>query len=354
MEITITRNQHPKAKPPADSLGFGQYFTDHMFVMDYNPEKGWHDGRVVPYAPLSLDPACMVLHYGQELFEGLKAYRGAGGEIRFFRAIENARRLNRSCQRLFVPTIDEQSILDAMTTVVRVDASWVPDAPDTSLYVRPFIIATDPFLGVRSSSMFQFIIILSPVGSYYKGGMVPTNIYVEASDVRAVRGGMGEAKVGANYAATIRAQESAKRQGFTQVLWLDGFEHKYVEEIGTSNAFFVINDVVITPPLEGTILPGITRQSCLTLLAQWGIQTLERPISIDEVAQAASDGRLSEAFASGTAAVISPVGSLHWQKTDIVIGGGAIGMLSRRLYDTITGIQRGRIDDPNGWSTIIE
>ncbi|MCL2084683.1 MAG: branched-chain amino acid aminotransferase [Oscillospiraceae bacterium] len=349
--IEITRTKTPKPKPAEESLGFGQYFTDHMFLMDYQPDKGWHGARVVPYATLPMDPASMVFHYGQELFEGLKAYRGADGKVRLFRAAENVRRLNRSCERLHIPVIDEQLHMDALLALINTDIGWVPYAKDSSLYIRPFIIATDPFLGVRASYGYMFIIILSPSGSYYKDGMSPTSIFVETRDVRAVRGGMGAEKVGANYAATIRAQEAAKKEGFAQVLWTDAFEHRRIEEIGTSNAFFVIDGTVITPALTGSILPGITRMSCIELLRQWGIPVTERDLTVDEVAAAAREGRLSEAFASGTAAVISPVGSLHWNGQDINIGG--TGPIAKRLYDTLTGIQWGRAPDTYGWTTVV-
>ena len=351
--MNIIKTTSPKTKPPADQLGFGQYFTDHMFLCDYSPEKGWHDARIVPYAPLSLDPASMVLHYGQELFEGLKAYYGVDGRVRLFRAEENFKRMNRSAMRLHVPVLDENFVLSALRELIRTDKDWIPDAPECSLYIRPFIIATDPFLGVRGSHNYTFVIILSPVGAYYKGGLTPTRIFVEPSDVRAVRGGTGDAKIGGNYAATIRAQENAKLEGFTQVMWLDAIERKYVEEIGTSNAFFVINDTVITPPLNGTILPGITRSSVIELLRSWGIGIKERQISIDEVIAAADSGALTESFASGTAAVISPVGSLHYDSRDIVIGGDNIGPTTQKLYDTLTGIQWGRVEDTFNWTKVL-
>ncbi|MCL1819341.1 MAG: branched-chain amino acid aminotransferase [Oscillospiraceae bacterium] len=350
--ITIKLTENRKPKPPADGLGFGQYFTDHMFLYDYSPEKGWHDARVVPYAPLQLDPASMVFHYGQELFEGLKAYRGVDGKVRLFRAIENVRRLNRSCSRLHIPELDEQKVMEAFNTLVKTDIDWVPEAPDCSLYLRPFVIATDPFLGVCASRTYKFIVILSPVGSYYTGGIAPTRIFIEESDVRAVRGGTGEAKVGGNYAATMRAQENAKLDGFAQVLWLDAIERKYIEEIGTSNAFFIIDGTVITPPLSGTILPGITRRSVIELLKSWGERVEERLISIDEVVTAVKEKRLSEAFASGTAAVISPVGSFHYKGSEVPVRDD-VGPMARKLYDTLTGIQWGKVEDTFGWTAVV-
>ena len=353
MKINVTRNPCPKAKPDQNTLGFGQYFTDHMFLMDFEIERGWQNPRIVPYAPLMLDPASMVLHYGQEVFEGLKAYRASNGDVQLFRAIENARRFNNSNKRLSIPEIDEELFMDAMTQLVLVDMDWIPTLPDTSLYIRPFLVATDPFLGVRSSERFLFIIILSPVGAYYAGGMSPTKILVEDEDVRAVRGGLGFAKTGANYAATIRAQERAKTKGFTQILWLDAIERKYIEEVGTSNAFFVIDGTVVTPPLSGSILPGITRDSCIKLLKSFGIPIEERSIMIDEIISAANSGRLDEAFASGTAAVISPVGELTYRDTTITICQNTVGPIAQRLYDTLTDIQWGKAPDAFGWTTKI-
>ncbi|MDR1668936.1 MAG: branched-chain amino acid aminotransferase [Oscillospiraceae bacterium] len=351
MNIPVARTPSPKPKPNPAELGFGQYFTDHMFLYNYSPEKGWHDPRVVPYGPLALDPASMVLHYGQEVFEGLKAYRASNGSVQMFRAIDNIRRFNSSNTRLSIPEIDEGIFMRAMETLVRTDIDWVPSEKDTSLYIRPFLVATDSHLGVRASNTYMFVIILSPVGAYYAGGMSPTRILVEDEDVRAVRGGMGYAKTGANYAATIRAQERAKHKGFTQVLWLDGVERKYIEEVGTSNAFFVIDGTVVTPPLGGSILPGITRDSCLQLLRKWGEPVEERQISIDEIISVSRAGRLDEAFASGTAAVISPVGELVYKDASVIINNNQIGPLSQKLYDTLTDIQWGRRPDEMGWIT---
>ncbi|MDR0249303.1 MAG: branched-chain amino acid aminotransferase [Oscillospiraceae bacterium] len=347
--IAVTLTHAPREKPSPDNLGFGNYFTDHMFLMDYASAKGWHNARIVPYSPLPLDPASMVLHYGQEVFEGLKAYGAADGSLRLFRACDNIRRFNRSCERLGAPPIDEALFMEAILLLLRTDADWSPHKPDASLYIRPFLIATDAFLGVRSSDSYLFVIILSPVGAYYATGMSPTNILVEDEDVRAVRGGLGYAKTGANYAATIRSQERAKLKGFTQVLWLDALERRYIEEIGTSNAFFVINGTALTPPLGGSILPGITRDSCLRLLEYWGVPARETPLTIDEVISACESGRLEEAFASGTAAVISPVGSLTYKDTTVTINNGEVGPLAWRLYDTLTAMQRGAEDDIFGW-----
>ena len=355
MKIQVMRTTSPKAKPNQNALGFGQYFTDHMFVVNFDRENGgWINPRIVPYAPLALDPAAMVLHYGQEVFEGLKAYRKEDGSLQLFRAIENIRRFNRSNERLSIPAMDEGLFMDALNQLVAIDSDWTPTLPDTSLYIRPFIIATDPFLGVRSSNTFLFIIILSPVGAYYAGGMSPTKILVEDEDVRAVRGGLGFAKTGANYAATLRAQGRAQQKGFAQILWLDALERKYIEEVGTSNAFFVINGTVITPPLSGSVLPGITRDSCLKLLASWGIPTEERDISIDEIIAACENGQLDEMFATGTAAVISPVGELVYKNKSLTICENKVGPLAQRLYDQLTNIQWGRTEDKFGWITGIK
>ena len=351
MEIKVTHTMFPKTKPKQSELGFGQYFTDHMFLMNYEKNKGWQDARIVPYAPLPLDPASMVLHYGQEVFEGLKAYRTGEGNIQLFRVMDNIRRFNVSNKRLLIPVIDEELFMDAIKQLVLVDEGWVPELPDASLYIRPFIIATDPFLGVRGSNSFLFVIILSPVGAYYSSGLKPTRILVEDEDVRAVRGGLGFAKTGANYAATIRAQERAKHKGFTQILWLDAIERRYIEEVGTSNVFFVIDGTIITPPLSESILAGITRDSCLKLLRSWKMPVEERRISIDEIMSAWEKGCLDEAFASGTAAVISAMGELTFQDKTMAIGENKVGPIAQKLYHSLTAIQWGRMPDDFGWIT---
>ncbi|MDR1068952.1 MAG: branched-chain amino acid aminotransferase [Clostridiales Family XIII bacterium] len=348
-DISITKTANPKAKPDPATLDFGTVFTDHMFIMDYDEGRGWHDARIVPYAPLALDPAAAVLHYAQEMFEGLKTYLTKDGGVQLFRPDMNAKRTNRTNDRLCIPQIDEDFYVDAIKELVRIDKDWVPDAAGTSIYIRPFIIATEPFLGVRPAKSYQFIIILSPVGSYYEGGLAPTKIFVEDEYVRASLGGTGQAKIGGNYASGLKSQEKAHALGFAQVLWLDGNERKYVEEIGTSNAFFVMGGEVYTAPLSGTILPGITRDSVIRLLADWGIPVREERFTIEEVFAAHADGALSEVFASGTAAVISPVGELRWTDKDIIIGNNEIGPLSQRLYDNLTGIQSGELPDTHGW-----
>ncbi len=354
MNISITKTTNPKQKPDQNNLGFGTYFTDHMFIMDYTEGKGWHDPRIVPYAPLEMDPASMVLHYGQAIFEGLKAYKAKNGHILLFRPDKNMARVNSSNERLVIPRIDEDFGVQAIKELVNVDSDWIPDAPGTSLYIRPFIIATDPFLGVRPSDTYKFIVILSPVGAYYKEGMNPVKIYVESKYVRAVKGGLGFAKTVANYASSLKAQVEAKHSGYTQVLWLDGIEKKYIEEVGTMNVFFKIDGEVITPSLEGSILPGITRMSTIELLKKSGIKVTERRISIQELYDAHAAGKLDEAFGTGTAAVISPIGEFNWDGNVITVNGGKIGPVAQQVYDTITGIQSGELEDTFGWTQIVK
>ena len=346
--------QHPKAKPDQKNLGFGDYFTDHMFIMDYTEGKGWHDPRIVPYAPLSIDPAAMVLHYGQAVFEGMKAYHTADGKVLLFRPRKNMERVNISNERLCIPQIDVDFCVECIKELIKVEKDWIPTEPGTSLYIRPFIIATDPHLGVRPSNTYQFIVILSPVGAYYKEGINPVKIYVEPFYVRAVKGGIGFAKTPGNYAASLKAQVEAKEKGYTQVLWLDGVEKKYIEEVGTMNVFFVIGDEVLTPSLEGSILAGITRMSAIELLKSAGLKVTERRITIDEIINASKDGTLKEAFGTGTAAVISPIGELYMDGTIIPINNGEIGPLSKKVYDTITGIQSGKLEDTFHWTTLVE
>lgn len=348
-EFTITKTTEPKAKPDLENLNFGTVFTDHMFIMNYSKDKGWHDGRVVPYGPLCLEPAAAVFHYAQEVFEGLKAYKDNNGKTLLFRPDMNDKRAMASCQRLCIPTLDEGVLTEGVKALVNIDKDWIPQKEGTSLYIRPFIIASEPFLGVRASHEYLFIIILSPVGPYYKGGLAPTKIFVENHYVRSVPGGTGCVKMGGNYATGLRSEFEAHEKDYSQVMWLDGIERKYVEEIGTSNAFFVIDGEVITPSLTGSILPGITRDSVLTLLRSWGLKVSERRISIEEVYQAHKGGKLDEVFATGTAAVISPVGELCWENETMVINEGRIGAISQRLYDDLTDIQLGKKDDPFGW-----
>lgn len=354
LDIIVERNAFPKPLPEADDpLVFGTIFTDHMFMMDYAKDKGWHDPRIVPYGAIPMEPSSMVFHYGQELFEGLKAYKADDGRILLFRPKLNAKRSNDTCDRICIPRIPVEDYVQAIKALVEIDAGWIPSKPGTSLYIRPFIIATDPFIGVRPSDSYKFIIILSPVGLYYPEGLNPVKIWVEEEYVRAVRGGLGEAKAGANYVASLKAQIKAHDAGYSQVLWLDGVERKYVEEVGAMNIFFKIEGKVLTPVLNGSILPGITRRSCIDLCKLWGYEVIERQISADEIFAAAGSGALEEAWGTGTAAVISPVGYLKKLDEEVGIAGGGIGELTRRLYDTLTGIQLGRIEGPEGWVTVV-
>lgn len=348
--ISIETSVQKKEKPSQDQLGFGIHFTDHMFMMDYSVEQEWHNPRIVPYQPLVLDPAAKVFHYGQTIFEGLKAYKTSDGRIRLFRPRDNFARMNRSNDRMSVPELDIDTAVAALERLIEVDADWIPTEPDTSLYIRPFVIATQAALGVAPSENYQFIIIMSPVGAYYPEGMNPVKIYVESEYVRAMVGGVGEAKTAGNYAAALKSQQIAKEQGYTQVLWLDGAEHKYIEEVGSMNVFFKMNGTVITPALNGSILAGITRSSVIQLLKHWGIAVEERRLSIDEIYDAARKGMLEEAFGTGTAAVISPIGEVNRGGEKLAIGEGRTGELTKKLFDTLTGIQYGTVEDPFGWT----
>jgi len=353
-QITIQKTTTPKQKPDQNNLGFGRYFTDHMFIMDYSKDKGWHDARIVPYGPLELDPATMVLHYGQAIFEGLKAYSTKDGRILLFRPEKNMERVHKSNDRMCIPPIDVDFGVEAIKTLVSLDKDWIPTAEGTSLYIRPFIIATDPYLGVKSADTYKFIIIMSPSGAYYSTGINPVKIYVENKYVRAVRGGTGFAKTPGNYAASLKAQDIAHDKGYEQVLWLDGIEMKYIEEVGSMNVFFKIDGEVVTPSLDGSILPGITRDSVIQLLKHWNIPVSERKVGIQELFDAYRDGKLEEAFGTGTAAVISPIGELNWNEHVMVINNGEIGELATKIYNTITGIQSGKIQDEFGWTAEVK
>ncbi len=354
MEIKITRTTTPKAKPEKGAkLGFGKIFTDHMFMMNYTEGKGWHDARIVPYGALSLEPAAMVFHYGQEMFEGLKAYKGADGKTRLFRPDMNAKRANASNERLCIPEIPEEMFVEAIKAVVKVDEDWIPEEDGTSLYIRPFVIATDEFLGVAPSKTYLFIVILAPSGAYYENGLAPVGIWIEDDYVRAVKGGMGFAKTGGNYAASLIAQVKAHDDGYSQVLWLDGVERKYIEEVGAMNIFFKIDGKIITPALNGSILPGITRNSVIELCKRMGYTVEERKVSVDELVEAANTGKLEECFGTGTAAVISPVGKLRYKDEVFTINNNEIGEVSQKLYDTVTGIQWGKCEDELGWTVTL-
>ncbi len=353
MQIKYELTKTPKQKPTG-ALGFGHIFSDHMFVMDYKTGLGWHNARIVPYAPIELDPSALVFHYAQECFEGLKAYRTESGDIQLFRPEKNALRMQSTHKRLCIPEIPVEDFVDAIKALVAVDADWVPSEPDTSLYIRPFTIATEPVLGVKAADEYKFMVICSPSGAYYAEGMNPVKIYVEDEYVRATPGGTGYIKCGGNYAASIAAGEKAHDLGYSQVLWLDGVERKYVEEVGSMNIMFKMNGEIYTAPTVGTVLPGITRMSCIELLKDWGYKVNETRFSIDDVMKAAEDGKLEEVFGTGTAAVISPVGALTYKDETVTINGGKTGELTQRLYDTLTGIQFGKIEDNMGWTVKVK
>ena len=348
--MLIQKTTSPKTKPADESaLTFGKVFTDHMLMINYTEGKGWHDERIVPYQSLDMDPACMVLHYGQAIFEGMKAYKTSDGKVQMFRPQDNINRMNKSGERLCIPALPVDKVVDCIKQLVEVEKDWIPTAPYPSLYIRPTILATDVALGVHASKTYLFYVILSPVGPYYKEGLNPVKIFVEDEYVRAVRGGTGFTKCAGNYAASLIGSERAAKFGYSQVLWLDGVERKYVEEVGAMNMFFVIDNVLVTPPLEGSILGGITRDSVIKYARHKGFEVQERKITIDEVMDAARSGRLNEAFGSGTAAVIAPVGMLRMDDEEVVINNNEIGPIAQMLYDEITGIQYGRLADPFGW-----
>ena len=354
MDIKFVKNPNPKTMPPEDTLGFGKYFTDHMFMMDYTPDKGWHDLRIVPFENLSIHPACTALHYGSEIFEGLKAYRRADGEVQLFRPIENIRRMNNSAERLCLPEIPEDMAMEALLAFVKCEKDWTPHKKGTSLYLRPFMFGNDESLGVHAVKHATFVIIASPVGSYYKEGINPVKIMIESEDVRAVRGGTGYAKCGGNYAASNRAGKKAEDKGYSQVLWLDGVERKYIEEVGAMNVMFKIAGKIVTPKLTGSILPGITRKSCIEVLKKAGYVVEERLLSVDELGEALKSGTLEEAWGCGTAAVVSPIGELCYKDVKYTINGGKIGEVTQKLYDTLTGIQWGEVKDDFGWTVPVK
>jgi branched-chain amino acid aminotransferase len=350
VDITFKKADTLKKHPEDSTLGFGTVFTDYMFNMDYSPEAGWHNPRIEPYGPIAMDPSTMVLHYGQAIFEGLKAYRTDSGEIQLFRPKDNLSRLNKSGERLCMPELDEEFILEALVKLLKIEKSWVPGAAGTSLYIRPTIIATDPYLGLRSSNTYRFFIILSPVGAYYPEGFNPVKIWVTTEYVRAVRGGVGQAKTAGNYAASLYATSLANKDGYTQVMWLDGVELKYVEEVGSMNIFFVIGNELITPQLNRSILAGVTRDSVIQLAKSWDVKVTERKISIDEIYEAHEKGELKEVFGSGTAAVISPVGNMKYNGKEITINNGEVGPLSAKLFTKLMDIQYGKAEDSFNWT----
>lgn len=352
MNIKITKTTSPK-EIPTENLGFGKIFTDHMFIADYSRDIGWHDARIVPFGNLSMHPAATVFHYGAEIFEGLKAYRRADGKVQLFRPIENVRRMNNSAERLRLPQMAEEDMLQAIKEIVKLEERWVPSKEGESLYIRPFLFGNDEHLGVHSINNATFVIICSPSGSYYAEGINPVKIMIEEDDVRAVRGGTGFAKCGGNYAAANRAGEKAEQLGYTQVLWLDGVERKYIEEVGAMNVMFKIDGEIVTPALTGSILPGITRKSCIEVLKSEGFTVSERLLSVDELTAAMENGKLEEAWGCGTAAVVSPIGQLHYNGKTYTINNNEIGEVTQRLYNELTGIQWGKIEDTREWTVEI-
>ena len=349
-KIKIEKASVMKEKPSIDGIPFGRYFTDHMFLMDYDEGKGWHDPRIVPYGDFSVSPAAVVLHYAQEIFEGMKAYCTSNGEILLFRPYENAKRFNRSAERMCIPQLPEEDFVEAIKALVTLDKDWVPKEPDSSLYIRPFIIATTPHLGVHAADSYLFAVICCPVGSYYPQGLNPVPIMIEKTDVRAVRGGTGYAKCGGNYAASLRAAQNAEKMGYSQVIWLDGVTRSNIEEVGGMNVMFKLGGKIVTPALTGSVLAGITRKSCIELMKDWGYVVEERDLPVSELISAAKNGTLEEAWSTGTAAVISPIGELAFGGDKYVICGNKIGQLTQKLYDTLTGIQWGKAEDKYGWS----
>jgi branched-chain amino acid aminotransferase len=350
MDIHVTKSLAPKVHPPETELGFGKYFSDHMFVADFNSQKNWHEARIVPYGPFQLDPAAGVFHYGQAMFEGSKAFHGTDGRIRLFRPDANARRMATGAPRLSMPQPPLELMVESMKALVKIDCKWVPKCPGTALYLRPTLIATEAFLGVRPATAYRYFVIASPVGNYYGGhGLKTVRIWVEMEDVRAPKGGLGSTKAGANYAASLHAAQAAKQQGYDQVLWLDGQTHEYVEEVGTMNVFFVFKNRLVTPPLSNSILAGVTRDCVLKLGPSLGYQVEERPVALQEIRAGLGDGTLTEVFGAGTAAVVSPVGELSFGGERVAIAGGGVGPVSQKLFDTISGIQRGAVEDKFGW-----
>ena len=354
MDIRFEKREHLKEKPDQKNLGFGKYMTDYMFVMDWDREKEWHDARIVPHEPMLLDPACVALHYAQETFEGMKAYRTKEGKIQLFRPEMNAKRMIKSNERLCMPPVPVDMFVEAVEELVKVEKDWVPSEPETSLYIRPFMFATESSLGVHMASSYKFVVICTPVGAYYAEGVNPVRILVEDELVRAVKGGTGFTKCGGNYAGSIIGQVKAEKAGCAQVLWLDGEQRKYVEEVGSMNIMFKIDGEIYTAPIEGTVLPGVTRDSIIHILKDWGYKVNETRLSIDELMQAGREGRLEEVFGTGTAAVISPVGGLVYKEEELTVNDFKIGELTQKLYDCLTGIQWGKLEDKYGWTTVVE
>ncbi|MBI4665628.1 MAG: branched-chain amino acid aminotransferase [Nitrospinae bacterium] len=356
-QITIAQVPPPGRRKKPDNenaLGFGRFFCDHMFRMEWVEGEGWGDAVVEQYAPLSLDPATLALHYGQTVFDGFKIFRSASGGFNVFRPYKYLERLNLSADRLSMPPVEPQTLVEALKIMLSLDHEWAPRAENTALYVRPLMFASEPFIGVKSSSQFTLVMFLSPVGAYYPEGFAPVKIRVCGKYARAGRGGLGAAKTPANYAASILAAKEAREAGYSQVLWLDSCESRYVEEVGAMNIFFKIGGKVVTPSLNGSILAGVTRDSVIRILESWGISVEERRLSMEEVTAAHATGQLDEAFGSGTAAVIAPVGALEYEGRLMEINEGKTGPLAQRLFTEITAIQYGKKQDPFGWNYRVE
>lgn len=356
-QIEVTLTDAPRPRPPAgEPLGFGRYFTDHMFVARWDAARGWHGHQVRPYGSLSLDPASGVFHYGQAIFEGMKAFTRPSGGAALFRADAHAQRMEAGARRVCMPPLPAEDLIEGARALCRADRSWIPtEGANVALYLRPTLVASEPFLGVRPAQQYVLFIIASPVGSYYAQGQKPVRIWVERHQVRAPRGGLGAVKAGANYVASLQAAEAAKKAGYDQVLWLDGCDHATLEEVGTMNVFARIRDVLITPPLSDSILGGITRASIIALAQRHGIAVEERALSVQELVEAHSRGDLQEMFGTGTAAVVSPIGELALGADQkLVICNGETGEMARWLYTQITGVQRGDLPDLDGWMRPID
>jgi len=354
MDMKVTVNKNRKEKPVWDDCGFCKYYSDHMFVMEYDDSKGWFNAQIKKYGQFLIDPSALVFHYGQAVFEGMKAFYGVDGKIRLFRPEMNLERMNKTQERLAMPEFDSEFVLDAIKKLVNIDKDWVPPVEGMAMYIRPFSIATGTTLGVKRSDKYKMFVILSPVGAYYPEGVKPTKIYVEDKYIRSAEGGIGAYKASANYAGTLKPGEEVLEKGFSQICWLDAKEKKYIEEVGTSNIMFVLDGTLYTPSLKrGTILPGITRATVIELAKEWGVEVKEKDLSVKKVFKAAEEGRLTEVFATGTAAVISPVGLMKWKDKEVIINNQEIGPLSQRLYDEVTALQYGQKEDTRGWAPVI-
>lgn len=351
--ITITKTKNPKEKPQNKNLGFGKYFTDHMFVMDYDENKGWYNPQIISFDKILLSPSLSVLHYGQSVFEGMKAYLNNHNEVVLFRPYDHAKRFQKSCSRMAMPTVNEDFFVEAVTELVKLDKRWIPKEEGTSLYIRPFMYATDEALGNKTSDKYKFIIILSPVSHYYEKGIKPISIRIDNKYSRAFLGGTGDIKCSANYAISMLAQKEAKEKGYDQVLWLSGKEHNILSEVGVMNIFFVIKDKVITPKLDGTVLPGITRDSVIQLLKSWGYTVLEQDLTVVALINYLKEDKVSEIFGTGTAATISPVGLLEYDGIEYKLPNN-IGEISQKLYDTLNKIKTIKEEHYKNWISIID